>query len=315
VEAGQAVIGGRLYLMGGYETIATVVDVVDVFDVRKGRWTDQFPMPSGMAQTHTGIASDGKRFIYIAGGQLGPHCSPAVASCRVLDASTHTWTELPPLPEPRYAPVLQLWRGRLHAVAGSRPDRGTPASEHWSIAVNDGQALEGGWRAEVPIPLGGTHRASTVFGDALYVFGGHGGDVKPLEGDPNYTCDWNSAVESALSESFLLEPGVSQWKAIAPMPEPRSHTEHAIVQIGACAVVVGGVKSHTEYSDLIQSYDTRTDRWKIVGRLPYGMKTNATYHEGWSYVITGQRTRSMDDLNPGVVVNSVWRTKIDPASL
>jgi hypothetical protein len=314
-EAGQAMMGGRLYVMGGYETMDTVLNTVDVFDMRKGRWTGQFEMPTGMAQTHTGVAGDDRRFIYVAGGQLGAQCSPAVAACLVLDSSNHTWAELPSLPEPRYAPVLRLWRGRLHAVAGSLPDRGTPACEHWSIAVKEGQALEERWRAEVPIPLGGTHRASAVIGDTLYVFGGHGGDVKPVANDPHFTCDWNSPLETTLDDSFLLEHGASQWKPIAPMPKGRGHTEHAVVQIGPCAVVIGGVVSHYEYSDLIQMYDTRTDRWKTAGRLPYAMKTNAVYYEGWLYVVTGQRTLSVEDPRPGAVLDSVWRAKFDPARI
>lgn len=58
----------------------------------------------------------------------------------------------------RYAPATQLWNGRLHVLGGSKEDRQQPASEHWSIAVRDGKALEAEWREEVPIPRGGPHR-------------------------------------------------------------------------------------------------------------------------------------------------------------
>lgn len=58
----------------------------------------------------------------------------------------------------RYAPATQLWRGRLHVMGGSKENRHTPALEHWSIAVKDGQALEKEWRSEIPIPRGGPHR-------------------------------------------------------------------------------------------------------------------------------------------------------------
>ena len=314
-EAAQATIGGRLYLMGGYETMDHVLSAVDVFDMRKGRWTDQFEMPLEIPQTHAGAACDDERFIYLAGGQTGPHCSPAVAACFVLDTWNQAWTEMPPLPEPRYTPVLRLWRGRLHAVAGSGPDRGLGSCDHWSIAVKEGRALEEGWRPEVPIPIGGTHRASLVIDDGLYVFGGHVGDIKAVPGDPQFTCQWGMHDETTLDDCFVLEHGAAQWKAIARMPLARGHTEHAVFQLGRCAVVVGGVESHDVYSDLIQIYDTRTDEWKLAGRLPYAMKTNAVYHKGWLYLITGQRTRSADDLRPGAVLNSVWRAKFEPAGI
>lgn len=313
VEAGAAIIGHRLYLIGGYQTMDSVLNVFDVFDFRKGRWTAPFDTPPGMAQTHIGVATDDTRFIYVAGGQFGAQCSPGTADCHVLDTTNRTWATLPALPEPRYAPVLRLWRGRLHAVGGTGTDRATPAAAHWSIGISEGSALEKQWREEVPIPLPGTHRASAVIGDALYVFGGHGGDVKPVPGDPSFTCDWTTINEETIHESFMLQHGASQWKQLAPMPVPLGHTDHAAFHVGPCAIVVGGVKSHYEYSDLIQLYHTRTDQWKTVGRLPYAMKTTAVYHHGWLYAFTGQRTRAPDDPTPGSVLNSVWRAKFIPS--
>ena len=58
----------------------------------------------------------------------------------------------------RYAPATQLWRGRLHVMGGSKEDRHEPGTEHWSLAVKDGKALESKWRQELPIPRGGPHR-------------------------------------------------------------------------------------------------------------------------------------------------------------
>lgn len=59
----------------------------------------------------------------------------------------------------RYAPATQLWRGRLHVMGGSKEDRHEPATEHWSLGVKDGRALESEWRPEMPIPRGGPHRS------------------------------------------------------------------------------------------------------------------------------------------------------------
>jgi len=43
------------------------------------------------------------------------------------------------------------------------------------------------------------------------------------------------------------------------------------------------------------------------------MKTTAVYYEGWLYLVTGQRSKSRNDLSPGQILNSVWRAKFDPA--
>ena len=230
----------------------------------------------------------------------------------MLDVRAGSWGRLPSLPEPRYSPTVKLWRGRLHVISGAKPDRWIAACDHWSIAVAEGKAVEGGWRGEVPIPRGGPHRASAVCDDRLYVFGGQDGDIKPVAGDPQYTCDYDTPLESLYADSFMMGSETEPWKAVSPMPAARTHTESEVTS-DQYAIMVGGNEGRNRLSDLIQVYDSRADRWRIAGRLPYCMKTTAVYYEGWLYVVTGQRSRSVDDLRPGDVLDSVWRAKFDPA--
>jgi hypothetical protein len=311
--AATAKLGQQLFLIGGLQSIDQTFSVVDRFDLSKGRWTDRISMPAGVAQTHLGIASDERQFIYFIAGQLGPQCRPAVADCFVLDVQTKSWGRLPSLPEARYSPTVVLWNGRLHSISGARPDRWTSACDHWSIAVAEGKALENEWREEVPIPRGGPHRASAILENKLYVFGGQEGDVKPIAGDPTYRCDWSKLSEIVYGDSFTTESGTGPWKKISPMPVAVSHIETEIV-IDQYAVVVGGTQRHDRLSDLIQVYDSRADRWRIAGRLPYAMRTSAVYHDGWLYAVTGQRSISQEDLRHGEVLNTVWRAKFDPAA-
>jgi Kelch motif len=311
-EAHGAKIGRQFFVIGGYQTIDRVLSVIDVLDLKKTKWTDRITMPPNIPQTHCGIACGEKRFIYLVGGQIGPQCHPAVADCFVLDVQTKSWGRLPSLPEPRYSPTVKLWRGRLHVISGAKPDRWTPASDHWSIAVAGGKALEGRWRAEVPIPRGGPHRTSAVLNDRLYVFGGQEGDIRPVAADPKYRCDYDTPLEILYADSFVREFGTEPWRAVSPMPAARTHTESEVT-IDHYAVIVGGNEGRLRLSDLVQVYDSRANRWRIAGRLPYCMKTTAVYYEGWLYLVTGQRSKSRNDLRPGQVLNSVWRAKFDPA--
>jgi hypothetical protein len=128
VEANGTVIGDRLYLFGGYETLERVWDWCDVYDLRQDRWVDSIPTPPGMAQTHAGLTSDAKRFVYVLGGQFGPHCGPCVDRCYSFDVESKTFREFPPLPAPRYVAVAEYWNARVHVVGGSLPDRFTPAT-------------------------------------------------------------------------------------------------------------------------------------------------------------------------------------------
>jgi hypothetical protein len=58
-------------------------------------------MPKEMAHSHLGMVTDG-RYIYIVTGQYGPQCRGPTARTFVLDSETKQWSDLPPLPVPRY---------------------------------------------------------------------------------------------------------------------------------------------------------------------------------------------------------------------
>lgn len=58
-------------------------------------------MPKEMANSHLGMATDG-RYIYVVSGQYGPQCRGPVARTFVLDTKTKKWSKMPPLPSPRY---------------------------------------------------------------------------------------------------------------------------------------------------------------------------------------------------------------------
>ena len=312
-EPAAAKAGHRFLVMGGYQEIDHVLSVVDVFDLDRGSWTQQIEMPAGVPQTHAAIVCDEGRFLYLAGGQLGPQCSPAVADCFVLDASTWEWGRLPSLPEPRYGPTAQVWNGRLHVISGAKPDRWTSACDHWSIAVAGGQALERDWREEVPSPKGGPHRASAILGDTLYLLGGQDGDVKPIAANPEGVCDWNTPLETVYADSFMMKPGADRWEPVSPIPTACTHTE-SVVTIDHYAVLTGGNEARNRLCELIQVYDSQTNRWRIAGRLPHCMKTTAVYHDGWLYAIAGQRSASRHARQPAEVLNSVWRVPFDPKS-
>nr|GEW78540.1 kelch repeat-containing protein At3g27220-like [Tanacetum cinerariifolium] len=151
-------INELFYVFSGYRTLDQVHSHVDVYNFTSNQWGQSFATPKQMANSHLGMATDG-RYIYVVSGQQGPQCrTPPVAETFVLDTQTRTWDSFPPLPEPRYAPATQLWRGRLHVMGGGKENRHTPSTDHWSVAVKNGKALEKTWRKEVPIPRGGPHR-------------------------------------------------------------------------------------------------------------------------------------------------------------
>ncbi|EFJ13083.1 hypothetical protein SELMODRAFT_121135 [Selaginella moellendorffii] len=307
-------IRNLLYVFAGYATIDEIHSHVNVLDLMTNTWIDTFDMPKEMAHSHLGMVTDG-RFVYVVTGQYGPQCRGPTNLNFVLDTETKSWDRLPPLPVPRYAPATQLWRGRLHVMGGSKEDRWEPALEHWSLAVKDGKAVETKWRAEIPIPRGGPHRACIVFGDRLFVIGGQEGDYKPKPGSPIFKCSRQREV--VYSDVYMLENAAKSWKAMPPMPKPDSHIEFAWVIVNDSIVIVGGTteknpvtKKMVLVGDVLQFSLTKM-RWKIIGRMPYRVKTTlAAFWDGWLYFTSGQRDKGVDDPAPKKIVGKTWRTKL-----
>ncbi|XP_027167769.1 kelch repeat-containing protein At3g27220-like isoform X2 [Coffea eugenioides] len=306
-------IGHLLYVFAGYGTIDYVHSHVDIYNFTDNTWGGRFDMPKEMAHSHLGMVTDG-RYVYVVTGQYGPQCRGPTARTFVLDTQTQQWSNMPPLPLPRYAPATQLWRGRLHVMGGSKENRHTPGLEHWSIAVKDGKALEKEWRTEVPIPRGGPHRACVVVDDRLYVIGGQEGDFMAKPGSPIFKCSRRNEV--VYGDVYMLDDDMN-WKVLPPMPKPDSHIEFAWKIVNNSIIIVGGTtEKHPETKKMtlvgeVFQFQLDTLKWSVVGKLPYRVKTTLVgFWNGWLYFTSGQRDRGPDDPAPRKVIGEMWRTKL-----
>jgi hypothetical protein len=76
-------------------------------------------MPEAMAHSHLGMATDG-RFVYVVSGQVGSQCRGPTARNFVLDTLTRTWSQLLPLPSPRYLSYAGLATAPIYLCANSQ---------------------------------------------------------------------------------------------------------------------------------------------------------------------------------------------------
>ena len=103
---------------------------------------------------------------------------------------------------------------------------------------------------------------------------------------------------------------------VSPMPQAVSHTEAANFVLGSSVYLLGGqcaidASDEMGLTAAIQKYDARRDTWSIVGTLPYRVKTPVTgYHDGWIYIVGGQRDRGAADARPGRFDNQAWRARL-----
>ena len=311
-ESAIAAAGDEILVVAGYGNgLDEVLHHIDVFDVRRRRWLKAIPMPDGTASTHLGCTCADDRWLLLAGGQVGPQCGPATDQVWSLDLERHQWSALPPLPEVRYAPVLLHAMGRLHAIGGTGPERPRSRSEHWSLAIRGGRAVEASWREEPPIPVAGTHRGGCVVDEDLLVFGGQPGDARAIPDDPAFTCDLRDMGGPSFGDSFRFRTAEGVWSRIAPMPHPVSHTDTSVTIHRRRAIVVGGISDANVCGDLVQGYDPDEDCWSLLGHLPRPMKNSAAIAAGDAiHLFGGQRSVSADDLRPHRIVRDAWTAPI-----
>ncbi|HSI09668.1 MAG TPA: glycosyltransferase [Rariglobus sp.] len=319
-DAGGAQVSSRLYVIRGYQKIGVINNKVFAFDMATECWTETSTPPARLAHSHAAICSDGTRFLYVASGQLGTQCSPAIADSFSFDTALGTWSDLPPLPEPRYAGTMQLIGGRLHFAGGALSDRYTPASDHWSLAVAGGRALENNWRKEPDLPLPVMHLGSAVIDGAFYAFGGQQGDFTAIPGDPHYTCN-GKTKESFFPDVYRYLPGEMNWIRLSDLLIPVSHIDFSVLHTNGEIHVFGGqiYKDPEDFrlrlTDAIQSYDVATDRWSISGSYPYRIKLPVCgINDDALFCATGQRDKHSANDSPGSIVNDTWRIKLSSLS-
>ena len=133
--AGAAVIGDRLYIVGGVAD-GRRLRTLEMLDLRTGGWSQLEPMDA--ERDHLGVAVlDGK--LYALGGRRGDE-RPLVDFER-YDPATDSWERLPTIPEATSGFGFEEYGGRLIAAGGEDLRRRvltgsvwaySPESESWS---------------------------------------------------------------------------------------------------------------------------------------------------------------------------------------
>jgi N-acetylneuraminic acid mutarotase len=281
--AESAVIGGKLYVFGGFApmnaaSIAPVELSVSVYDPAADAWGRAADMPLDVTHANA-VVVDGT--VWIAGGYRGPQPGPTVANVLRYDVASDSWREGPPLPVPTAGGTLALVGRTLHYVGGFL-DRDTTVGNHWALAVDGGTT----WESRAPLPVLRGHLASAVVGGRMYAIGGQ------LRHDTD-------AVD--LDAVHAYDPARDTWTAVAHLPSPRSHFEASTFVHHDRIVIVGG-RDNTRWSGLkrlglanVTTYDPAKDIWTELPALPLGLQTTvAQVIDGRLIVTTGATGEEVD---------------------
>jgi N-acetylneuraminic acid mutarotase len=115
--AATAIVGGRLYVVGGV-TPRGLAEEMLVLDLATGRWSTA-PGPS--PREHLAAAVSGGK-LFVLGGRIGG-ADANISTFESYDPATSTWQELTPVPEPRSGAGLASSGGLLVSAGGEETER------------------------------------------------------------------------------------------------------------------------------------------------------------------------------------------------
>ncbi|HET9157684.1 MAG TPA: kelch repeat-containing protein, partial [Myxococcaceae bacterium] len=250
LDAGGAVVGGKLYLVAG-EAGAGHLSSLWIYDPAIDSWSSGPALP-GAAVENPAVATDGGK-LYVFGGSTHSF-SGALTNAAVFDPKTNTWTSLPPMTTARSGAMAKAIGGKIYVAGGMGGD----GASLDSVEVFDPAAAggAGAWGTAASMGSRRDNAGSAVLGGKLYVFGG-----STRNSDGSY-------VDRTLDTVEMYDPGSDGWTARAPMPTGRQSM--VVGTLDNRAQVMGGEVNPTPPGTFAanEEYDPATDSWRGLHSMP-----------------------------------------------
>jgi N-acetylneuraminic acid mutarotase len=266
-------------LVGGCGDDAAPTDTKPV-----AQWETAPPVLGGPVQETAVVALDGK--IYVIGGFDAS--TNALASVRIFDTATSTWSDGAPLPSPINHANAAVVGGTIYVLGGMINAAFTPTAN--AYAWNP--VTDVGWSVRSSMPASTQRGAAItgVIGDKVYVAGGaRAGTVEEVSVYSTTNDSWDINIPALPHPSehacggvidgtfyvvggryqgnhpsvFAYTPG-GAWVTKAPMPTARSGLACGIHD--GVIVTAGGelAPNATSVWAEVEAYDTRTDTWSTL---------------------------------------------------
>ncbi|MDK2745029.1 MAG: hypothetical protein NDI90_19195 [Nitrospira sp. BO4] len=223
-HVGIGVVGGRLYVIGGYSrsglSVWNPAATVYVYDPATDTWIERASMPT--ARGALSVAEyEGK--LYAIGGYDRKANSAAV---EVYDPVRNAWSTVASLPTPRDHLATATVAGKIYAIGGRLNGdyaRNLAVTEMYDPATDR-------WTRVSDLPTARSGITAAVIDARIYVFGGEG-------------------TEGTFHENEAYDSVRNKWQTMASMPTGRHGLGSAVAE-GRIHVISGGPTPGGSFSDL-----------------------------------------------------------------
>jgi N-acetylneuraminic acid mutarotase len=166
-----------------------------------------------------------------------------------VDAGMTAWRSGPTMPSRRLEPGVAALGTNLVVLGGF--DTTVVEGLHITTTVDVFDTLEERWIDPLPpVPVAWSHINLASANGQLFVLGG-------LEGTDFV----------ARGESWVLDPGATSWRSIAPLPAGLERGASGVVATATHIYVLGGASTDAALASCLD-YDIAKDRWTELPALP-----------------------------------------------
>jgi N-acetylneuraminic acid mutarotase len=171
------------------------------------------------------------------------------SSAPSLDALVSPWRAGPEMPTRRLEAGVAVLGTKLVVAGGF--DTTVVEGLHVSSTIDVFDTVSESWSAPLPaMPIAWTHINLASVSGQLFLLGGLDGSQFTAHG-----------------ESWVLDPGASAWRSIAPMPAGLERGAAGVVATATHIYLLGGASTDAALATCL-SYDIASDRWSEVAALP-----------------------------------------------
>jgi len=238
---GSAVVGGKLYVVGGADGNLMTLPTMDMFDPGSGQWVPKTPMPTARSLAAC-VALGGK--IYVIGGGIYTGDYSGFRTVEVYDTSSGTWKQLADMPTGRWGHSAASVHGKIYVFGGATAVGGWQVFS--SVEVYDPQTNT--WTTKSNMPTRRYNLTTCVLDTNIYAIGG-----------------WlNSGSGPLYDKVEVYNPARDTFYTETPMPVARSLLASTVLD--GNIVLYGGARTTHPIFGTAGIYEFQ----KMVVGLAYG---------------------------------------------
>ncbi len=232
-ELATAVLNGKIYVIGGYDSEGRSTSIVEVYNPATDRWTTAQPVPVAVNHNSAAVAG-GKLYSFGAAGSTASVYNPGSDSWSLVAsmALNHGGT-----------PAVGVFEDKIYVAGGTHND---PQSTRTLRELEVYDTVANTWTTRAPMNVARHHTGGAFLDGKFYVVAGRGGNGS------------STALE-------VYDPATNSWSARAPLPTGRSGVGVAAVN-GELWVFGGEVPGALQPE--VEAYNPATNSWRRLPDMP-----------------------------------------------